>query len=150
MNKPINRYKKQPPKTQQQIFETNEADTIASIVTYLNYSGWHCWRNNTYGIYDQAKQVYRKLQYQQKGVADIIGFHKQTAQFIAIEIKIGTDTTSPEQEEFLTQLKTSNGFAFIAHSFDDFLTKYERRKSKIIKILSYYNRALAFLKKQAA
>lgn len=127
MDKPINRYKKQPPKTQIQVFQTNEADTIASIVTYLNYSNWHVWRNNTYGIYDQAKQVYRKLQYQQKGVADIIGFHKQTAQFIAIEVKIGSDTIKPEQHEFLSQLKNSNGIVFVAHSFDDFLTKYERK-----------------------
>lgn len=116
--------------TQRQIFDANEADTIAAIVTYLNLSGWHVWRNNTYGIYDQAKQAYRRLQYQQKGVADIIGFHKATAQFIAIEIKIGADTLSDEQIQFLNQVKKSNGMPFVAHSFDDFLSKYERRLQK--------------------
>lgn len=109
------------------VFQTNEADTISAIVIFLNLSGWHVWRNNTYGIYDQQKKAYRRLQYQQKGVADIIGFNKVTSQFIAVEIKIGSDTLKPDQIQFLNQVKDANGLPFVAHSFDDFLSKFQRK-----------------------
>ncbi len=116
--------------TQRQMFETTTNETTGVIITYLNLAGWHVWRNNTHGVYDQQKQAYRRLSYQQKGVADIIGFHRITGLFIAVEIKTGSDTLSDDQTQFLNQVKSSNGLAFVAHTFDDFLTKYERRIQK--------------------
>lgn len=110
-----------------QLKTVTEADTIKAIVTFLECSGFHVWRNNTYGIYDTKKQTYRRLDYQQKGVADIIGFRKKDAVFIAVEIKIGSDTIKPDQHAFLSKLKEANGLVFVAHSFDDFHAKYERK-----------------------
>ncbi|MBC7407976.1 MAG: VRR-NUC domain-containing protein [Arcicella sp.] len=103
--------------------------TTTSIITYLNYNGFHVWRNNTHGVYDVKKQVFRKLQYQQRGVSDIIGYRKKDAKFIAIEVKIGTDTMSEEQEGFLIGLKESTGISMVAQSFDDFLKRWEYRKA---------------------
>ena len=108
-------------------FETNEADTIKAIITFLEMSGFHVWRNNTYGLYDVKKQAFRRLQYQQKGVADIIGFRKSDAKFIAIEVKIGKDFLKTEQISFLDTLKKAEGLVFIAHSFDDFHEKFKRK-----------------------
>jgi hypothetical protein len=110
------------------ICKPNANDTTTAIITYLNYNGFHVWRNNTHGVYDVKKQVFRKLQYQQRGVSDIIGYRKEDAKFIAIEVKIGTDRLSEEQEGFLIGLKESTGISMVAHSFDDFLTRWEYKK----------------------
>jgi hypothetical protein len=60
MQKPANKVKFVK-SAQRTVFETNEADTIASIVTYLNYSGWHVWRNNTYTSSGRLIEIYGTL-----------------------------------------------------------------------------------------
>lgn len=112
------------------VFET-EASLIGAVITFLNNSGWKTWRNNTYGLFDQKSGRYRKLAYQQKGVADIIGFHKQTGTMIAVEVKIGSDKISVDQHEFLTSLKKAKGYVFIARTLDQFLASYDRVKDRI-------------------
>ena len=87
-------------------------------------------RINTHGVYDAKNQTYRKLQGQAKGTSDIIGMQKGTGRFIAIEIKIGADSLSPEQHEFLNDVSEGGGIAMIAHSLDDFLKRWEYRKAK--------------------
>lgn len=102
--------------------------TTKSIVEYLKLNGFWVWRNNTFGIYDEAEKKYRPLQYQQRGVADIIGFDlRDKARFVAIEIKAGADVVSTEQHDFLSILNDAGGVSMVAHSFDDFLTKWKRR-----------------------
>jgi hypothetical protein len=110
--------------------EDNTSKTTGAIIYYLNNNGWFVWRNNTYGVWDRQKAHYRALQFQQKGVADVIGFRKSDSLFIAIEIKTNTDAPSREQLGFLDEVKKSNGFAMIAKNFEDFLEKYESRFSR--------------------
>lgn len=98
-----------------------------AIVCFLNYNGWKVWRQNNTGVYDQSKGVWRKPNNGLKGIPDIIGFRKSDATFIGVEIKVGQDRLSPEQIQFLNELKQANGISMVAHSFDDFLTKYETR-----------------------
>jgi hypothetical protein len=102
--------------------------TTTAIITYLNYNGCMARRINTHGIYDAKKQTYRKLHGQVKGTTDIIGMQKGTGKLIAIEIKIGSDNLSPEQYGFLNEVQEGGGIAMIAHSFDDFLKRWEYRK----------------------
>jgi hypothetical protein len=118
-------------KTKQFVIEPTEDDVIGAVTTYLNHSGWHTWRNNTHGIYNHIKKCYMKLAYQQRGVPDILGFHKRSGRMLAVEVKIGRDTLSEEQHHFLSMLKKAKGYAFIAHTFDDFLEKYERVQDRI-------------------
>ena len=98
-----------------------------SIVTFLNLSGWKVWRQNNVGIYDPKIKKYRKNPNNLKGIADIIGFNKDTAQFIAIEIKIGKDKLSIHQRNFLQELTDSGGIAIVAKSFDQFKEEYKRK-----------------------
>ena len=86
-------------------------------------------RINTHGIYDAKNQTYRKLLGQAKGTSDIIGLQKGTGRFIAIEIKIGNDSLSPEQHGFLNDVDEGGGIAMIAKSFDDFLKRWKYRKA---------------------
>lgn len=104
-------------------------DTTGAIIKYLNMVGFHVWRNNTHGLWDSSKQCYRKLQYQQKGVADIIGFRRSTGQFISVEVKTGRDELSIEQQHFLETVRNSGGIGMVVTSFDDFYKKFEQRQN---------------------
>lgn len=106
-------------------------DTTGRIVDFLNAQGFVVWRQNTTGIYDAAKGVWRKNPNNRKGVADIIGFDR-SGLFVAVEVKIGEDRLSDNQAEFLTQVKMAGGMAMVARSWVDFLQKWEKRKLKMI------------------
>ena len=103
--------------------------TTTAIITFLNYNGWHVSRINTHGVYDVEKQVHRKVHGQARGVPDIVGFHKTTGQYLCIEIKIGSDKLSEEQKYHLDMAKIAGAYVMVAHSFDDFMMKHERRVS---------------------
>lgn len=83
--------------------------------------GFYVWRQNTIGVFDVEKKVFRKNKNTKKGVSDIIGFHKLTAKFIAVEIKIGNDKLSLHQSIFLKDVEKANGTALVVRSFDDYL-----------------------------
>ena len=96
-------------------------DLTTAIITYMNYSGFFVWRNNTVGIYDPAKKVFRKNKNQLNGVSDIIGFRKKDCKFVAIEVKIGYDKMRESQLLFQQRVVESNGLFFIAKDFDSFI-----------------------------
>lgn len=65
-----------------------EADIQKSILIALQVSRiGYFWRNNNVGVFDKAKNIYRKpsSQFAPKGVSDILGVHK--GKFVAIEVK---------------------------------------------------------------
>jgi hypothetical protein len=111
---------------------TNKTDantTTTDIINFLNQNGCMARRINTHGIYDTQKQCFRKLHGQSKGTSDIIGMQKGSGRLIAIEIKIGNDSLSPEQHGFLNDVEEGGGIAMITKSFDDFLKRWEYRKA---------------------
>ena len=57
------------------------------ILNLLKLLGVYCWKNQSVGIYDKAKGVYRKSnnKHHINGVADIIGVI--SGRFLAIEVK---------------------------------------------------------------
>lgn len=103
------------------------SETIRKVIGFLKDKGYHAWRNNTFGIWDEKNKRYMPLQYQQRGVPDIIGFSLQNARMVSIEVKAGADVLSKEQGEYLRILQEAGGIAMIAHDFPDFLTKWNRR-----------------------
>jgi hypothetical protein len=94
-----------------------------SIIRYLDLQGYEVWRQNTTGIYDPQKKIFRKNFAQRKGIPDIIGYRRSDGKFIAIEIKTGKDTLSFEQKMFLQDLQQSHGIALVVHSLSDFLSQ---------------------------
>ena len=107
-------------------------DLTKSIVTFLNLSGWKVWRQNNVGIFDTKKKVFRSGN-NLKGVSDIIGFNKKTAQFIAVEVKIGKDKLSEPQTDFLASVISSGGVAIVAKSFDGFMEAYKEQIKEVLK-----------------
>jgi hypothetical protein len=84
----------------------------------LDFKGFHVWRQNNAGVFDNNLQVWRANS-STPGISDIIGFHRKTAQFLACEIKAGKDKLSPEQELFLDRVGRSGGIAIVIRTMDD-------------------------------
>ena len=95
-----------------------------TILRWLNLNGFKAWRNNTTGVWDAKKKVFRK-HHGLLGVSDILGYQKGTARFIAVEVKFGKDKLSDDQILFLDEAKKGGAFAIAAYSFADFLLKIE-------------------------
>lgn len=84
----------------------------------LSLKGYECWRQNNGGVYDPVKKVFRRNS-STPGVSDILGYHRQTGQFLACEIKAGKDVLSSEQVRFLEGVRSSGGVALVVRSVDD-------------------------------
>lgn len=53
-----------------------------------------------------------------KGVSDILGILKD-GRLLAIEVKVGYNKVTTEQNDFINQINTCGGLAFVARSLDD-------------------------------
>ena len=93
----------------------SETTLVSQIIQYLNYSGHYVWRCNT-GI---LKSGNRYVHFGKKGMADILGIHKDTGQLIAIEAKVGKNKPSQFQIDFLEDIKSRGGIAILAYTLDD-------------------------------
>ena len=134
----------------------NANELTKSIITWLRWNGYSAWRNNTMGVFDSTlaiklildlikscilirkipnknevsaviKRCYRKS-HERVGASDVIGFHKKTGHFIAVEVKHGKDRLRPEQEAFLNEVRKSNGIGIEARSMEGFLSEFESQK----------------------
>lgn len=90
----------------------------------LDLAGFKVWRQNNAAVYDATKGIYRRGS-ATPGISDIIGFHRKTGQFIAVEIKTGKDRLSDEQRNFLSDVEKAGGVAFVVKTFDDVITVSE-------------------------
>ena len=118
------------------------------IIIELNSRGYEAWRNNTMGVFDgkkaaglifknkhqirkigdvfeYLKRCYRKS-HEKKGVSDVIGYHKKTGRFIAVEVKYGKDTLKPHQQYFIQQVSKAGGTGIVAKTFEQFLNDLEK------------------------
>lgn len=55
------------------------------------------------------------------GSSDIIGIHKPTGRFLAVEVKTKTGRASKEQINFIEQVRAANGIAGLARSVQEAL-----------------------------
>lgn len=95
---------------------TNANQLAAYAVKVFTQSGWMCWRQNNVAVCDRGQ--FRRF-VGLKGVSDVIGFHANTGRFLAVEIKVGRDRLSPEQEHFLQTVERAGGLGLIVRHADD-------------------------------
>jgi len=57
-----------------------------------------------------------------KGGADIIGIHRATGRFLAVEVKTSKGRTTPEQDRFLEVVRKAGGIAGVARSPEEALS----------------------------
>lgn len=101
----------------------NANELTKAIIKYLNLNGFFVWRNNTTGVWDEKKSVFRKNA-GINGVSDILGIQNKTGRFIAIEVKHGNDNLSTEQEQFLSDIRRKGGIAIVARKIDDVINEF--------------------------
>ncbi len=89
------------------------------IMNFLRAIGIFCWKNDSVGIFDPVKKVYRSNQNQNriKGVSDILGIID--GKFVAIEVKSETGKLRPEQKVFIQEIVSNGGVAFVARSLKE-------------------------------
>ena len=98
---------------------TLEKEVEKSILEFLEWYPGYFWKNNSVGVYDARKGVYRKAKskYIINGVSDILGV--LNGKFIAIEVKSAKGRLSESQKEFLYQVNEEGGIGFVARSVED-------------------------------
>lgn len=62
-----------------------------------------------------------------KGIADVIGYNKRTGRWIAVEIKIGTDRLSVDQEVWLKGLSQAGGEVWLCRDIDSFIDAHRKK-----------------------
>ena len=101
----------------------SEANELTNkILDHLYRNKVYAWRQNSTGIWDKTKGIYRPSG--KKGVSDILGCLPPTGKLLAIEVKIGRDHTSDEQKGFLSNVKSCGGIALAVKTYEDFLEQW--------------------------
>lgn len=95
------------------------------ILSFLKRNGIFAWKNESVGIYDAKKGVFRRKNsiHRIVGTSDILGIFYQ--RFLAIEVKSKTGKLSDAQCAFLEAVKNNGGIAFVARSVDDVIDAFE-------------------------
>lgn len=99
------------------------------IMAYLKHKGIYCWVNDSVGIFDQKRMIYRKnkSQYKINGTSDIIGILNNGI-MLCIEVKSKVGYPSEDQKLFIKNILNNNGHAFVARSIEDVI-EYFREKN---------------------
>lgn len=106
----------------------NETDEVVTpCIEYLRAKGIYCWRNNSVGVWDPVKRVYRKNNSKLKinGVSDILGIWSD-GRFFACECKRGRNQPSDDQTAFLEAIEKHGGIAMVVWSVDDLIYLVEQ------------------------
>lgn len=93
------------------------------ILIYLKSRGVFAWKNQSVGVFDPSKKIYRKSKnpFHINGTSDILGIYK--GKLLAIEVKSAKGVVSDEQEEFINNINKFGGIAFAARSLEDVVEK---------------------------
>lgn len=99
--------------------ETNHKQ--GQILELLGHLGFYAWRQNS-GKVNIGK---RWLNLGNEGMSDILGFHRLTGRFIAIECKQQGERITDKQRDFLDTVERAGGIALIAYSVEDIASRLE-------------------------
>lgn len=98
--------------------DASESDIQATICEYLERKGYRFWRQNTAGIYDTRREVFRKPnKYSVNGVSDIIVLSEGKAYFI--EVKTATGRQSEDQKAFEEFVESAGCEYILARCLED-------------------------------
>jgi len=108
--------------------KTKEIYLQRAIVEALNYSGCLVWRMNAGTVF--VGNPKRMIKVGPAGLSDIIGIHKKTGRFVAIEVKNpGKEKNVTDlQRQFLENIREAGGITGVATSVDEaqeMITKYQ-------------------------
>lgn len=93
-----------------------------AILEYLNSLPYcFAWKNNSVGIYDPRKKIYRKSKsrYHINGVSDIIGIYRGRALFLEVKTPGRIKRATENQKEFLKKTGELGAISAIVASIED-------------------------------
>ena len=101
-----------------------EKEIETQILQFLHYNHIYCWKNQSVGIFDPVKKIYRKSnnKYHINGVPDILGILPD-GKFLGIEVKTKTGKLSDNQKAFLEKASHLNSICFVARSIEEVSAK---------------------------
>jgi penicillin-binding protein-related factor A (putative recombinase) len=101
------------------MFNIPEKTIENQILTWLFYKKIFAWKNQSVGVFDPKKKIYRKPKsiFHINGVSDIIGIYKGKALFI--EVKSAKGRLRPDQIKFMAQAKQEGAICIVARSIED-------------------------------
>ncbi len=77
------------------------------------------WRNNSGGARLPGRNGKSQfVRFSRPGISDILGFLKD-GRFLAVEGKVGKNTPTEAQQEFIDRVRAAGGVGIIAYSIDD-------------------------------
>ena len=89
-----------------------------SILTFLKANRVFCWKNESVGVFDVKRGIFRKKHgHRMVGGSDILGIYKN--KFLAIEVKAPKKYATKEQKAFLDSVNIQGGIGFVARSIAD-------------------------------
>ena len=91
------------------------------IIDHIYRAGGYAWRSTSVGVFDTKRMHFRASA--KKGVSDVLACFR--GELIAIEIKIGKDRLSDEQEGFMRNIQAAGGSAVIARTFEQFKEEWD-------------------------
>ena len=99
---------------------TPEGDLVKSCLEYLAAKKIFAWRQNTMGVFDPSKGVYRKFT-GLPGVSDILGIINVggVGRFFSCECKIKPRKPTEDQELFMEKVTENGGYALLVYSIDE-------------------------------
>lgn len=102
-----------------------EKDLCKTIIEFLNYQGYYCWRVNSGMI--ETKQGHR-VKLNQAGTSDIQGIRKKDGRFICLEVKLPKTikNVTELQRIYLYKMREYGAITGVVTSPDEALTIIER------------------------
>jgi hypothetical protein len=100
-----------------------------AILDFLKAKRLFCFKVQRTGVWDGKAMAFRRNRnpHHIKGISDVLGITK-CGTFFAIEVKTLTPKGYPskEQKEFIANIDTNHGIAFVARSIDDVIEGFAK------------------------
>lgn len=100
--------------------KSSAASVTQAIITTINSGVGMAWRNNTVGVFDPARKIYRRSADRSAiGTADVIACI--AGKYWEIEVKAGKDRQSEGQREHEKRVAAAGGSYIIVRTIDEFI-----------------------------
>jgi hypothetical protein len=95
-----------------------ESELQKMIIDYMRLKGHYVWKSGGGLFFSEYKGKTRAVRMGLRGCADIIGILK-TGHWFACECKTGYNKPTPEQLNFLSEIRSRGGLAIWVKSLDE-------------------------------
>ena len=112
----------------------SEATALTNqVIDYIYRNGGYAWRASSTGVFDSSAGKWRASA--KKGVSDVLAVY--AGHILAIEVKIGKDRLSEEQQGFLRNVENAGGLTYVAKDFNDFKNWFDQQKLAVDNSLAW-------------